>query len=247
MKPIAPPNPLAQLCRQMGLPASFMAERLKLDPALVAAALELHPSDPGLATYVKLLHQLDARMRVDPAAPPTVWINNGAIYKLVRDNHWRAEVALCAMPRTTKGIVEVLRILRDRGMTQAQIARYMRTNFIPSGWGRLQWDEAMVSRKLSARKPPADRGVRFSRDDWRKAFRRHVVSLLLVRIFPADPAAALRYGYEVTTEGERTILRGKERMPACVRDWTLESLGSIKWFAPGEWGIGDATPTPAAI
>jgi hypothetical protein len=115
----------------------------------------------------------------------------------------------------------------------AGIDALLRDNYWRDQIGMNPWPHDRMDQPILT-KPRARDGASIPAD--MTTFRRHVVSLLLVRLIPSDPRVPTRFGVELAW-GEAGVTFRWERMPTCVRERIEKGLENLGWFRDQCWRI----------
>lgn len=230
-------NPLALLVKQLGLDVESLAKRAKLPAKTVESALA--EPDKQLAAFLQIASTIGVRFKLEAAQSFAFWMSGRAIDRLLTENNWRANVGLCKFPRNTAQLMQIITVLRGRGLSHSEIAAYLNIHFIPNARSSSPWNGHSVCVRIGSG-GVEDRRCKYAESrGWRQLWRKQVVSLLMSHIFPADPAVALRYGLEVEYGDKVVIVRATRPIPKAIETWIVETMHEIRWFGTGYCGIGE--------
>lgn len=237
-------NPLAQLARQVGVDAAFLAKSTGLSPAEAAGALAEPVPQCSAAELLACLSAVGAVLRFPAAPAPAFYVETEAVDELLFDDAYRAGRGMLPMPRTRGEMRQLVVSLRETGLSYSGVAERLEASLVPRPAGSLAWMNdtnpgspdvaAALSRKGTTDAEP------MVLDNAAKAWRAMLCDEILAGLSTADPFASVRYGYRWSDEGERLVFRpGVKKMPAAARQWLIDSLARMSWLG-GRWSLIEA-------
>ncbi|MGE5610155.1 MAG: hypothetical protein ACM359_12945 [Bacillota bacterium] len=231
-------NPLAILCSQLGLTDVALARILGCPPGSVREALAEEPKEP-LRTYLRLGLVLGAKTRLVADAPLRLWFDLGAIDELHYSNEFRSAVGLDPLPANRGELRQVIKKLRRRGLSYADIADRLQANFIPTATGVRTWRRSTIAQHVKIKVSGEDALMPLGMtDEFRLAIKSHVRSQLLVAMCPFDPFASVRYEIQQTERDGLLMFETTSPLPASIRRWIVAAVARLGWFKPDQWGEG---------
>lgn len=234
------PNPLATLCRQLGLSPAAAAKLAGCSLEDAAEALADVPAG-AVRAFCGILAGIQAKVRVAAADTRLAfWVERDALDAVYRDDAFRRANGLLGLPRTLGELRVLMAQLKGPDASFADVSGRLEASFIPTATGLREWRRTTVAQHLASRgardaDPMPEPGA-----ELRRAWRSWAVDMILADLSPVA-GDALRYGIVPTwvhrgDEGERVTFRATRPMPACAVRWCHEGLVRMAWLG-GRWGL----------
>jgi hypothetical protein len=242
-------NPLAALCRRLGLDLASTARLARV--SRMAARLALGDTATGVTAYFTICEALGASLRLRPAAPLVIWLDRDWLDARYMDPLFRrnGRIQLPPVDATRKMLRRHVKRLRVKdGYTYQDIVDYFQASHVCTAEGLRNWRRSSIGQIMKQH-----RGHRVVDDDvpvipnaecladWRDFLCGKILTSLCVE----DPVAPLRYQLAWRMDGSRMLLEPRAKMPEKPREWIIRSMSGIVWLPEDCWGVVCDEPLPA--
>jgi len=228
------PNPLSELCKQLGIGTDTAANLADIDPDMASAVLMGQPP-VEVDAYLRLAAAVGVRLKFAAAPPLSLWFDLPYLDGLCFDNEFRERVGLLPLPATTVEVRNlVLRLANDMG--PSAVCKALEDSMVPTSQGVRHWNRGTVPQYTRCE---ITNDTPLERPAWlAPAWRTWLVGQITDQWCRYDPMAFVRYSFRWTIRDGLLLARSADKMPAKPREWIVESLTSIEWIA-GRWGISN--------
>lgn len=240
-------NPLAEICKRMGLSNQRVATLAGCRLKAANFALATENVHEYVETFIDICAAMEVQLRLTKAEPLHIWIDCAVIDELYASKKYRSQYGLIQLPPTRREMTRLLLHYR-RTMPFNQIIPTLEKSFICTSMGYTEWSAQNLDRDMKkyggkkggkrrlGRKNKYNQYTIKPNEESLARWRRFVVSNLMAESCPEDPMLGPRYGIAPRIEGDKMILQSTKPIPTAPRRWFMEGLGRHWWLEPGHWG-----------
>lgn len=250
-RPVLPPskcqegppreNPLAILCRQMGLDHLHAGRKAGVKAESAWQAMMEPNRDDGtmmpeaICALVKACEAMGLALRLARSPGLRIWIDRAHVDGLYHDDAFRATWNFPKLPKTQWILRQSIRKMRAEKLSFQRISDLLDRGHVCTLEGLPNWRKTTVKQIVD---------LRWLRENGRplvpqagavERWRRWLMDLAMSQLCPGDAMAAVRYGIVWREEPDRILVTSSRPMPTKPYEWILAGLDDIRWIA-GHWG-----------
>jgi hypothetical protein len=235
-------NPLADLCRKMGVGIADAARLAGVNAGSANIALLADPT-PAVDAYIKISAALGASLKVRKGAPLAFWFYLPTFDALYFDRLFRLRQGLPGLPASRLKLRQyVISVRRRKVKSYAKLVKDLERGHICTAEGLRDWRRSTIGQYLKLRRNPDGAHEALAPNaqciaDWRD----YLKGLVHGAICPEDVMAPVRYLMAWKEDGGRLYLEAGKEMPEKPREWIIAAVSRIPWLTAGHWGLIDPT------